>query len=76
MLTAIETTGTVNDQHQLVLDESLPLETNERVKVIVLVDNSRQQTTATYRKAGSAAGLIKMSADFNHPLDDFREYMP
>lgn len=28
------------------------------------------------RKAGSAKGLIKMSDDFDAPLDDFAEYMP
>jgi hypothetical protein len=76
MLTAIETTGTVNEQHQLVLDESLPLDAQKRVKVIVLVEEPEQQTIAPYRKAGSAAGLIKMSDDFNEPLEDFREYMP
>lgn len=27
------------------------------------------------RKAGSAKGLIHMSADFDEPLEDFREYM-
>ena len=76
MLTAIETTGTVNEQHQLVLDEGLPLEANERVKVIVLVDQLEQPLAVTYRKAGSAEGLIKISDDFNHPLEDFKEYMP
>ena len=25
---------------------------------------------------GSAKGTFKMSADFNEPLDDFKEYMP
>lgn len=28
-----------------------------------------------YRKAGSAEGLIKMSDDFDEPLDDFKDYM-
>lgn len=27
------------------------------------------------RKAGSAKGLITISADFDDPLDDFKEYM-
>lgn len=76
MLTAIETTGTVNEQHQLVLDENLPLEANERVKVIVLIDQLEEPLAATYRKAGSAEGLIKMAPDFNHPLEDFSEYTP
>lgn len=28
------------------------------------------------RKAGALKGRIKMSADFNAPLDDFTEYQP
>jgi hypothetical protein len=28
------------------------------------------------RKAGSAKGMVKMSDDFDAPLDDFAEYMP
>jgi hypothetical protein len=28
------------------------------------------------RKAGALKGRIKMSADFNAPLDDFAEYQP
>lgn len=40
MLTAIETTGTVNAQHQLELDAELPENTPERVRVIVLFEDS------------------------------------
>ncbi len=36
MLTAIETTGTINANHQIVLDEELPSNTPSRVRVIVL----------------------------------------
>ena len=35
-LTAIELTGTVNDDHQLKLDDILPLSVPKRVRVIVL----------------------------------------
>lgn len=28
------------------------------------------------RKAGSAKGMVKMSSDFDAPLEDFAEYMP
>ena len=40
MLTAIETTGTLNAQHQLLLDAELPENTPDRVRVIVLFDES------------------------------------
>lgn len=39
------------------------------VKLVPLAKASKQ------RKFGSAKGLIKMSDDFDHPLDDFKEYM-
>jgi phosphopantothenoylcysteine synthetase/decarboxylase len=38
MLTAIETTGTINANHKLVLDEDLPNNAPSRVRVIVLFD--------------------------------------
>ena len=37
MLTAIETTATINKDHQIVLDEDLPSNAPSRVRVIVLV---------------------------------------
>ncbi len=37
-LKAIETTGTVDEQHQLVLDEPLPIAGPSRVRVIILLD--------------------------------------
>lgn len=32
-------------------------------------------TSSWPSKAGSAAGKIRMAADFDAPLDDFKEYM-
>ncbi len=40
MLTAIETTGTISTNHQIVLDEALPISEKSRVRVIVLFDES------------------------------------
>jgi hypothetical protein len=40
MLTAIETTGTINANHQIVLDEDLPIGEKNRVRVIVLFDEN------------------------------------
>lgn len=39
------------------------------VKLVPLAKAQKQ------RKFGSAKGLIKMSDDFDQPLDDFKEYM-
>ncbi len=77
MLTAIETTGTINANHQIVLDEELPSNAPSRVRVIVLYDeNAPNDSSKKRRQAGSAEGLIKMSADFDAPLEDFEEYQP
>lgn len=77
MLTAIETTGTINANHQIVLDEELPSNAPSRVRVIVLYDeNTPKGGSKKRRQAGSAEGLIKMSDDFDAPLEDFEEYQP
>lgn len=77
MLTAIETTGTISANHQIVLDEQLPDNAPSRVRVIVLYDeNAPNDTAKKRRRAGSAEGLIKISADFDASLEDFKEYQP
>lgn len=40
MLTAIETTGTVNANRGIILDEDLPLDEKSRVRIIVLFDEN------------------------------------
>lgn len=77
MPTAIETTATIRDNRQLLLDEDLPENTSTRVRVIVLYDETTTNgDEQKRRKAGSAEGLIKMSKDFDAPLEDFEEYQP
>lgn len=72
MLTAIETMGTINANHQIELDENLPKDAPNRVRLIVLYDeNLANGDSKKRRKAGSAEGLIKMSADFDAPLEEF-----
>jgi hypothetical protein len=54
MLTAIETTGTINTNHQIVLDEALPINEKSRVRVIVLFDESSSDINETeWLKAAS-----------------------
>lgn len=43
---------------------------NKPIAKIVTLENSK----AT-RKLGSAKGKIKISADFDEPIDDFKEYI-
>lgn len=40
MLTAIETTGTINANNQIILDENVPSNAPSRVRVIVLFDEN------------------------------------
>ncbi len=73
-------------QITLNISDDLPL---ERIKQIILELETRLKTplhliedkSLTIKKKytpqfGSANGLIKMSADFDEPLDDFVDYMP
>jgi hypothetical protein len=54
MLTAIETTGTININHQLILDEALPISEKSRVRVIVLFDeNSNDINEKDWLKSAS-----------------------
>jgi len=43
---------------------------NKPVVKLVLVDNLKPK-----RQLGTAKGKIKISDDFDEPLDDFKEYM-
>lgn len=77
MLTAIETTATIGANQQIILDEDLPGNAPSRVRVIVLYDEKTSNNNSKKRRrVGSAEGLIKMSADFDAPLEDFEEYQP
>lgn len=54
MLTALETKGTINSNHQIVLDEALPQNTPDRVRVIVLFDEANTDVSeAEWRKSVS-----------------------
>jgi antitoxin (DNA-binding transcriptional repressor) of toxin-antitoxin stability system len=44
---------------------------HEPVAMVVQFTGARQN-----RQAGSAAGQIIMSPDFDEPLEDFQDYMP
>ena len=53
MLTAIETTGTINANHQIILDEDLPSNAPSRVRVIVLFDEDTDISEKEWLKAAS-----------------------
>lgn len=75
MLTAVERTGTVTPNSEIVLDDALPRETPKRVRVIVLYEEAATNIPAAKRrKAGSAAGKITISHSFDEPLEEFEDY--
>lgn len=57
IVNAIEATGIVDAQHQLRLDEPLPIPGQSRVRVIVLVPEAEEIPEAAWAKAASASPL-------------------
>lgn len=51
---AIETTGIINDQHQLVLDEPLPVAGPTRVRIIILLPEKTETDEMEWLKAAAA----------------------
>ncbi len=68
MLTAIETTGTINANNQIVLDENFPSNAPSRVRVIVLFDEDTDISEKEWLKAASGNEVF----DF---LNDENEYI-
>ena len=60
---AIETTGVVDAQHQLKLDEPLPIPGESRVRVIVLVPEAGEISEETWTKAASASPSLDFLKD-------------
>src|SRR5271170_3691149 len=66
VVNAIEATGIVDAQHQLRLDEPLPIPGQSRVRVIVLVPDAEEISEAAWTKAAStspAFDFLKDSAE-------------
>ena len=49
---------------------------NKTIEIAVTDVPSIEAASNEPRKAGALKGRIKMSADFNAPLEDFTEYQP
>ena len=63
MLTAIETTGIINANHQIVLDENLPDNAPSRVRVIVLYDENTDINEREWLQAASKNGAFDFLND-------------
>jgi hypothetical protein len=62
-MNAIEATGIVDAQHQLRLDEPLPIPGQRRVRVIVLVPESEDISEGAWTKAVSASPAFDFLKD-------------
>jgi hypothetical protein len=62
-MNAIETTGTVDAEHQLRLDEPLPIPGQSRVRVIVLVPEVEDISEDAWTKAASASPAFDFLKD-------------
>jgi hypothetical protein len=61
----------LSEAQRLVDSESNTLKALKTAEPVNLTDSMK-----SYPKFGSARGLVKMSEDFNEPLDDFEAYAP
>ncbi|HEY0547835.1 MAG TPA: hypothetical protein VGC91_20820 [Pyrinomonadaceae bacterium] len=66
-LSAIELSGTVNENHQIHLDEPLPIEASKRVRVIVLYATDDDISEKDWRQAAAANPAF---AFLNDPAED------
>lgn len=74
---AIETTGTVNEQHQLLLDEPLSHVDPGRVRVIVLIPEEGEideNTWLTAAAANPAFDFLKDQAEDIYTLSDGKPF--
>lgn len=66
-MTAVETTGTIDERRQLKLDEALPVSGPVRVRVIVLVPVADEWEEDEWLRAAAANAVFK---DLEAPEED------
>jgi len=76
MTYAIKATGTINNQHQLVLDESLPLYSPKRVRVIVFFteDSDIEQEWIESAASNPAFDFLNAPEEDIYTLTDGKEF--
>jgi len=77
-LTAIEATGTIDEQRRLHLDESLPLTGPKRVRVIVLYPADELSDEAEWQRAAARNPAFESLADPEedvYSLDDGEPFL-
>jgi len=66
----METIGTLSKVH--LLPEEVQKQVSDFIEFLM---SKRKKSQVRQPVFGSAKGRIQMSADFDEPLDDFKEYM-
>jgi hypothetical protein len=75
-LTAIELTGTIDEQHQLKLDDVLPVSGPKRVRVIVLYPLDDTLEEADWLRAGVSNPAFADLADPSEDIYSLTDGMP
>ena len=68
MLTVIETTGTINANHQIILDEDLPGNAPSRVRVIVLFEENTDISEKDWLNAANKNEVFDFLNDANEDI--------
>jgi hypothetical protein len=74
---AIETQGTIDKEHHLVLDEALPIEGPQRVRVIILVPEEAEVEEHRWLKAAAsneAFSFLKDAEEDIYSLSDGKPF--
>lgn len=76
MLTAIETMGTINANHQIELDEKLPNNTPRRVRVIVLFNEDADIEEKEWMQAASGNEVFDFLDDRSEDIYTLEDGKP
>ncbi len=66
-LRALETTGTIDEQHRLVLDDAIPVAAQKKVRVLILLPEESDIDEKEWLKAASANPAFEF---LNDPAED------
>ncbi len=64
---AIETTGLIDEQHQLIVNDKLPVTNKGEVRVIILISEESDITEDEWLKAGNGNSAFNF---LKHPEED------
>ncbi len=77
MLQAIEFSSVLLDNQHIDIPSNFrsQLKANQLIRVILLVDEAKQEAPKKERTLGILKGKLSIPDNFDEPLDDLKEYM-